>query len=117
MTADELAKAEQHFEYTEGEAWAYGPSLIAEVRRLRGLIDAAEWAGQCQGDDCCPWCQGAPCWYNGLGEVGGGHTADCQAFPNDRHGKPCPWCEGAWDAVAGRPAHEVGCVAFPVAHR
>ncbi len=74
MTADELAKAEQHFEYTEGEAWAYGPRLIAEVRRLRGLIDAAHWV-----EDACPWCQ-APAPPRSRPYR---HRPDCPAFGAD----------------------------------
>lgn len=31
-------------------------TLVAEVRRLQGLIKQAEWEGYDQGWPCCPWC-------------------------------------------------------------
>lgn len=49
--------------------------LLAEVRRLWGLIQAAEWCGGygCQGEtrDSCPWC--------GV-DQGDCHEPDCPAF-------------------------------------
>lgn len=31
--------------------------LLREHARLRGLILDVEWAGDRQGDPCCPWCR------------------------------------------------------------
>lgn len=55
-------------------------TLIAEVRRLRGLIKDAEWADTAAGEvESCPWCGGAAkggkAW--GLYE---GHKPGCPAF-------------------------------------
>ncbi len=72
MTEAELAAIEQHFEYSEGEAWAAGPKLIAEVRRLRALLKAGELGTE----SMCPWCRlTVPCE---------GHEPDCPAFPASR---------------------------------
>jgi len=46
------------------------PALLAEVRRLQGLIKQAEWK-RGQFGDLCPWCFGL--------EVNG-HKAACPAF-------------------------------------
>jgi hypothetical protein len=51
------------------------PALLAEVRRLQGLIKAVEWDGY-NGIDCCPWCmEPSP---DALGR--GGHAPTCPAF-------------------------------------
>ena len=47
------------------------PALVAEVRRLRGLVQAAEWGHGWQ-QAMCPWCGAErPC----------AHEPDCPAFP------------------------------------
>lgn len=48
------------------------PELIAEVRRLRGLIKRAEWEGMCCGCNLCPWC--------GQRKGESPHTERCPAF-------------------------------------
>jgi hypothetical protein len=61
-------------------------ALAAEVRRLRGLVKSAKWAGYAEvlgGDEgVCPWCcvlmvDGAP------GLPPGTHAPDCPAFTPD----------------------------------
>jgi hypothetical protein len=64
-----------------GECWCLTclreRQLRAEIGRLRGLIDEAEWGGwgddSTQGYEECPWCRQK--------ERDGGHAADCPAFP------------------------------------
>lgn len=47
--------------------------LVAEVRRLRGLVQAAEWLGPVIASRAsCPWC---------LRRQPQGHADDCPAFP------------------------------------
>lgn len=53
-------------------------SLVAEVRRLQGLVKAAEWASTPGGrtnDAVCPWCEQ---WFDA------GHAPDCAAFVPQR---------------------------------
>lgn len=62
-----------------------GLALIAEVRRLRGVVQAAEWAAIGQlGEQCCPWCWGLEPWKDCVGgdqwETRGGHVSTCRAF-------------------------------------
>jgi hypothetical protein len=75
MTDQELLDIEAHrvLSPAEHDSSDY-KALIAEVRRLRGLIREAEWAATCQGDSECPWCQA---WA-----FQGEHRADCPAFAN-----------------------------------
>lgn len=48
------------------------PALVAEVRRLRELVEAAEWRGAVVGDQStCPWCLMRPRQ---------GHADNCPAF-------------------------------------
>ena len=54
------------------------PALVAEVRRLRSVIQEAEWAADHQHADgsidaVCPWCCEP--------EYTGCHASDCVAFP------------------------------------
>lgn len=57
------------------------PGLIAEVRRLQGLIKQVEWsasAGHIGGEHACPWCRGNPeCAVGGQPH---GHKPTCPAF-------------------------------------
>lgn len=60
------------------------PVLVAEVRRLRGLVDAAEWAAG-MGDErdwvisgACPWCGGVSPDDKNFSGVG--HAPTCPAF-------------------------------------
>jgi hypothetical protein len=50
-------------------------ALLAEVRRLQGLIKQAEWDGgdghRYEVESCCPWC----CAHQSRG-----HESDCPAF-------------------------------------
>lgn len=46
------------------------PTLVAEVRRLRGLIKKAEWSSREQTGCYCPWCD----------HYADGKHTDCPAF-------------------------------------
>lgn len=56
--------------------------LVAEVRRLKGLVKGAEWSGyaECLGGDegVCPWCGNMRASL-----VGATHAATCHAFTPD----------------------------------
>jgi hypothetical protein len=52
------------------------PPLIAEVRRLQGLIEDAELTNGSWHE--CPWCGE---WLDAQEESGTGHKPDCPAFP------------------------------------
>lgn len=59
--------------------------LVAEVRRLRGLIKAAEWFAGVGGYDSesgCPWCE-SDGFYPSSKLGHGRHAADCPAFTPD----------------------------------
>lgn len=85
MTKDELDAIGARFNArrtTDGECIlaAYAaldddvPALLAEVRRLQGLIKQAEWAGGTNDwtvEPTCPWCGGD------MPE----HRPDCPTFP------------------------------------
>lgn len=57
--------------------------LVAEVRRLRGLLKRAEWAGyhECLGGDegVCPWCDVEKV-MGPIGQPPGQHEPSCPAF-------------------------------------
>lgn len=86
MTEDELVQIERVAELG-GDVWSPGiglarvhweamRALVAEVRRLRGLVNQAEWAAGycCQSETrySCPWCDE---------DEGGVHAPTCPAFP------------------------------------
>lgn len=54
-------------------------NLVAEVRRLRGLIKSAEWESEWSqsigGGSCCPWCDSGKGYHP--------HDVDCPAFTPD----------------------------------
>lgn len=54
-------------------------ALVAEVRRLRGLIKSAEFCGltewTTQARECCPWCA-----YNARMDTKRKHAPECPAF-------------------------------------
>lgn len=59
------------------------PALVAEVRRLRGLVQSAEWKN-CDGNvsgcsSACPWCEAE--YVRADGAVGA-HEPTCPAFPS-----------------------------------
>lgn len=54
--------------------------LVAEVARLKGLIERAEWVAEdVYGDSQCPYC-GAIRIMGGRGLPPGTHEAECSAF-------------------------------------
>lgn len=59
------------------------PALLAEVRRLRELLQQAEWEVE---DASCPWCHGTERAYDSARRlnVDAGHAPTCPAFPLDR---------------------------------
>lgn len=79
MTEDELRGI---------EAWALGReggqpviNLVAEVRRLKGLVMDAEWNGAAQwGYVACPWCESDRMPFANDRRV---HRPDCPAFTPD----------------------------------
>jgi hypothetical protein len=63
MSEDELRKLgdDAATEPSNGDPWAKDVvRLVAEARRLRGLIKEAEWEplGNGPGENECPWCHG-----------------------------------------------------------
>jgi hypothetical protein len=57
-------------------------ALVAEVRRLRGLIKKAEWysgAGGFESEHGCPWCD-SDGYYESSHVGHGKHQEDCPAF-------------------------------------
>lgn len=74
---------EEDWQLSQAERASLGDvlPLVAEVRRLQGLIKQAEWsgsgAGQGQVWEECPWCRGL---LEAYGDQPAGHTPTCPAF-------------------------------------
>lgn len=62
---------------------AYGPDVLADNARLRGLVKEAEREGRHESEvaDICPWCHFVR-GFNGV-EFKKTHAADCPAFTTD----------------------------------
>ena len=82
MSEDELKAIES------SGAWRVnGPKLVAEVRRLRALVDGAHDQGSnAHNEPACPWCGGEqrrwPAW-DCVGRRPIEHAHDCPAFTPD----------------------------------
>jgi hypothetical protein len=58
-------------------------ALVAEVRRLRGLIKEAETHGEWGGDSACPWCDAVRRRAGTSFAYMEPHTMGCPAFHPD----------------------------------
>lgn len=79
MTEQELVELEGEFGWTADYAAGLMPRLVAEVRRLRGLVERAVPCEHC----CphCPWCASEEIYLKGESWLS--HAADCRAFNPD----------------------------------